>query len=515
MLIWPLVVTAARRRRGLAASLAIIGSTIVVMSQSLFGSVPAAAADPPPPGSASAQASVLSIVAQTGGAPFTVNFVEASSAYVQTETEARSATVDLGGLGFVLSELPLCGQPALPMKDQPQVLSIDSANETGTEHSPGNVGGLGTETVQASTSPEQSSAQTDAAGISLGSLLNVSASSNTKVSYDSSGQQQATATVTEDVSIEGGLIRLEGLTWQATDQSGVSAASSASFHIAGVAIGGVQQPLDLSPALPVATVIGAVNNLLMPFGFSISLPAESTGASSGKAAMSPLDLHFAGSSADQVVVGPVSTLVSGVEAALKGASTNGSDCAQITNLLGNLSNIGNTVANLALGIAQGAGGLDINLGGVNVETAAQAVYANPLESSGGPSDVPLSSAPSGSGGGSGDLGAASTTPVATGPAMGGTGDGGNAGSVTPSVTGPATTGQGAAVPESLNGTAPTASAAGFRCATTSPAGSPGCWNGTGVVAGTAAVVVAGGMLAADMVYGRRTIRRRRRRASID
>lgn len=501
------MVTAARRRR-LAIALAVVGTTAVIVSPALVGSIPAASADPPPPGSASAQASVLSIVAQTAGAPFTVNFVEASSAYLQTETEAKSATVDLGGLGFVLSELPVCGQPALPMKDQPQVLSIDSATETGTKHSPGNVGGLGTQTVQATTSPQQASAQTDA-GISLGSLLNVSASSSTRVSYDSSGQQEATATVTEDVSIEGGLIRLEGLTWQATDQSGVSAASSASFHIAGVVIAGVQQPLDLSPALPAATVVGAVNNLLMPFGFSISLPAPSTAASSGKAAMSPLDLHFAGSSTDQTVVGPGSTLVSGVEGALKGVSTNGSDCAQITNLLGNVSNGGDTVANLVLGIAQGAGGLDIDLGGVNTETAAQPVYANPLDSPGGSSDVAPSSAQPGSGG---------SPPVATGPAgpaVSAIGGGANASSVAPSVAGPATTGQNSAVAESPNGTARTASAAAFRCASTSPAGSPGCWAGMGAVAGTAAVVVAGGMLAADLVYGRRTMRRRRRRASID
>ena len=510
MLIWSRIITAAGwPRRSLAAGLAVVGTTAVIVSQAQLGSIPAASADPPPPGSASAQASVLSVVAQTAGAPFTVNFVEASSAYVQTEDEAKSATVDLGGLGFVLSELPVCGQPALPMKDQPQVLSIDSATETGTKNSGGNVGGLGTETVQATTSPEQASAQTDAAGISLGSLLNVSASSNTKVSYDPSGQQQATATVTEDVSIAGGLIRLEGLTWQATDQSGVSAASSASFHIAGVAIAGVQQPLDLSAALPTATVIGTVNNLLMPFGLSISLPAPSTAASSGKAAMSPLDLHFAGSSADQTVVGPVSTLVSGVEAALKGASTNGSDCTQITNLLGNVSNAGDTVANLVLGIAQGAGGLDIDLGGVNTQTAAQPVYANPLDSPGGSLDVAPSAAPPGSGG---------SPPVATGPAgpaVSAIGSGANAGSVARSQAGPTTTGPNSAVPESPNATAQNASVATLRCASTSPAGSPGCWAGMGVVAGTGAVVVAGGMLAADLVYGRRTMRRRRRRAPID
>lgn len=498
-------------RLRLAAAVVVAGSMAVIAGQALVGSVPGAVADPPPPGSASAQASVLSIVAQTAGAPFTVNFGEASSAYVQTEDEAKSATVDLGGLGFVLSELPVCGQPALPLKDQPQVLSIDSANETGTKHSQGNVGGLGTETVQATTSPQSASSRTEA-GVTLGSLLSVSASGRTRVSYDSSGQQEATATVTEAVSIAGGLIRLEGLTWQATNRSGVEADSSASFHIGAVVIGGVSQPLDLSPALPSAMVIGAVNQLLTPFGFSISLPAMPAGASGGRAAMSPLNLHFAGSPADQVVVGPVSTLVSGVEAALKGASTNGSNCAQITNLVGNLSNIGDTVANLVLGIAQGAGGLDINLGGVNAETAAQALYTNPLAASGG---SPLVLAPTdqpGGANGSGSTDAGGSAQIASGPTAG-TGDVGGAGSAAPDVAGPASGKND--LPGAPSGGARIASATAFQCRSTSPAGSPGCWTGMGVVAGSVAVVSAGGMLAADLAYGRRYMRRRRRRASID
>jgi hypothetical protein len=47
------------------------------------------------------------------------------------------------------------------------------------------------------------------------------------------------------------------------------------------------------------------------------------------------------------------------------------------------------------------------------------------------------------------------------------------------------------------------------CATTSPSGRPACWKGLGSLVGGTVVVLAGGMLAADLWRNQRANRKRR------
>lgn len=489
-----------RLRRGL-------GTTMVVGVVGLVGfqlmAVPAYASVAPPvqPGGASADGTLAGLVVQTGGAPFNVNIGEASSAYQGNETQAKSATVDLGGLGYILANLPVCGRTIFPLSAQPHPLTMDSAAATGSQTSSGNVSGLGTEAVSVSTSPEFATATTVPISLSIESLLEVTGDAVTTVRYLPQGEQEADTSVSENLSLAGGLVTIDGLTWTASAHSGTTRSSTAGFSLGRVSIDNLGLPWTLPSTDSAATAVGAINKALGVFGLSLTLPAASQNSAAGEVSMGPLGVDFAGSGPDQIVVGPLAKLVQALESAIKGVSTNGSDCSQIENLIGNLANPGDTVVNLVMGIASGSGNLQINLGGASASTQAAPNFVDPFSVGGSTRETPL---PPGS----------PSTSVQT--PSGGVGSGAVSSTVTsapPPSSGPAPA---EVLPtragESQPRTAGITPAAVVRCVTTSPSGGPGCWKGLGTLAGAATLIAGGGLLAADVSYGRpRAPRRRRRR----
>lgn len=498
----------------------VIGVAAVSVGVSPLTALPAIAAPGPvtQPGQASADSNVIDIVAQTGGAPFTVNFGEASSAYNQSETQAKSATLDLGGLGYILANLPVCGQPALPQKDQPQPLTFDSASDPGgTKSSPGNVAGLGTESVSASNAPESATATTKPVAVSLGQLVQVAAVSTSRVQYLAQGEQKAAGSVSENLSLVGGLVQIDGLTWTASTTSGSSNTSSARFSLGRVTIGVPGASYELPSADSAASAVSAINKVVGVFGVSLVLPTQTENPSAGEVAIGPLDIHFAGSASDRLVVDPLANLVAAVEAAIKGVSSNGSDCSQVTNLIGSLGGVGDTVFNLVLGIADGGGSLDVGLGGASASTQPAPAYADPFAGGGGPFA-------SGSTSGSQAQATSGSQPQATMPdssVLPGATDQTPAAATPPSPTTAGSSSVAAGSPAGSgeaggSGGAGASSAVLVRCVTASPAGGPGCWKGLGTLAGAATVVAAGGVMAADVAYSRRRFRRhRRRRAGSD
>ena len=443
------------------------------------------------PGQASADASVFSVVVQSGGTTLKPSAVgRASAAYVEAQTQASSATVDLGGVGYLLTAIPICGQVLLPDSRQPQPLAASSADGASSRTTGGNVGGAGTQSVSVSPAPEYATATTKPFTQSLlGGLLQIGGTATSTVRYVDQSEQQADSSVTANLSLAHGVVVMDGMHWEASQHAGRTTTQSASFTFGTVTVANLGMPMTLPSGTPAGAVVSAINAAVGPFGMHVTLPANASDPTSGTTAIGPLQVHFAGSSLDNKFLTPAANQLAELEALYSGQTANGTDCSDFKNLLGNLANPGDTVANVVVGIMEGAGGVDLGLGGASASTQPATDYANPL-----------------AGGGSTGASGLVITPSQTVPTA--------APSVTDVGAAPATAPVSTSDSPSPAAITATRTSAGFlRCVTTSPAGRPGCWSGLGAAAGGVTTAAAAALLAADIAFSRRTRRRRRTRAA--
>ena len=455
---------------------------------------PTAASDVPP-GTAAADAALIGIVPQASSLSLTTSAGQSESAYNQNEDQATSATVDLGGLGVLLANSPVCGQVFFTEQRQPQPLTADSQDGSRTENAD-TAATAGQETVTVSKSPEFAQATTAPVNQSIPGVLAVTGQTRTEVRYIAGQAQEAEASVHADVTLLGGLVSMSNLVWQASRETGAVNSSSSSFSFGSVRLAAAGVPVTLPSSDSVAQVLQAVNSVLSTFGLTVLPPTSSTDDRTGTLTISPLDLHFSGSPTDNKVLGPAAAQLPALENALAAQATNGSDCSQIKNLLGNLLTPTVEVANVGLAGAQGSGGLDVDLGGASVSTQAAPAYSNPFDVGSGAPATPLPPSL-----------ATGTTAGGTVPTVSSTSDAG------PPPT--ASTSRAAPAPAAANGHSPLASLEPtvlVRCVTTSPAGGPGCWAGLGTVAGAAALGVGVLLLAADLGLTGNLIRHRPRRS---
>lgn len=512
-----------RRRRALMAIVA--GSTALIAGQ--IGFEAAARADAPVlPGTAAANAAVIGVVPQASSLSLTSSAGQSESAYNQTEDQATSATIDTGGLGVLLENSPVCGQVFFTQQRQPQPLTADSQDGSRTL----NDNHMGNETVTVSSSPEYARAVTAPVSQQIPGVLQLTGQSDTEVRYTAGTEQEADASVHADVTLLGGLVSMHGMEWQAHLESGVKHSSSATFSPGSVTLAPGGLPVTLPSSDSASQVFAAINSVLATFGVTVQPPATMSNPDQGSLSISPLDLHFSGSPADNAALSPAAAQIPSVEQLLAAQTSDGSDCSQIKNFLGNLLTPSFEVTNLALAAGQGAGGLDVDLGGATVSTRSLPQYANPFGSAnpfaggaGFSSATPLpggAASPGSVGSGAGGSPVPPSSPFSAGTAGTGTtgapgtpGDAGSPGAPASARGGPAGTGR--ATPAS-SASSPSSTAL-IRCVTTSPAGG-GCWRGLGAVAGAGALAVGLGLLAADLGVAalpgrRRSAKRRNRRAA--
>jgi hypothetical protein len=258
------------------------------------------------PGTASAGAALVGVVPQVSGLTLTTTLGEADAAYEEQEAQAKSGIVDLGGLGYFLAGTDFCGAKGLPLSEQPQPLSADSQNGATTRTQ--SVAGQGAETVSVSPQPERASATTTPAIEVLPGVLEVSGREEATVQYVAGTEQEADASVVEDVAFLNGLVQLNGLTWTASRRAGGTNESSVSFSLGQVIINHV--PLDRS-GLSTAAAVALVNDVIGVFGFTISLPAASSDPVNGSVSMGPLVVQFSGSRVDRALLSPSVATITG------------------------------------------------------------------------------------------------------------------------------------------------------------------------------------------------------------
>jgi len=475
---------ARRGRRIGAAVLLIAGAVGVGVSQV---AAPSARASGAGPWEASANAAVVGVAPSTSGISLTTYIGQAATAYVQNESQATSAFLNLGGLGYVVAASPVCPDlfPPYGLDKQPQALVADSAGGATNKTSQAQLypglntpPGMGTEHVEVTTNPVYGFAKTYPVSQKIPGVLDVSGWATSTVRYLAGAGQQADSTVTENLSLLDGKVVFEGLKWTASQHEGSTTVSKATFSYGSVTIAGASGvPITIPGSVPIATAVKAANTVLSVLGLTINPPAESTDPGTGGISIGALQLHFTGSTLDNMLIGPTFGPLTQIINLFNGQTGTGKDCKQLKNLLGQLSRPGETVLQVLLGGAAGSGAVDVYFGGATANTIAAPDFANPFAVSA--PGLPASSLPS--------VGSPGTP--ASGPLT------------IPGV--PGSPGTPAAAANTAVEAQHTTLAGSTKCRTTSPAGSGGCWRGLGTWAGAAAVVLGGLLLYADMRKSRR------------
>lgn len=476
------------RTRWVGALLVPVSAIALCVAQVALHTVPArAAAAPVEPGAAAAGANLLGVSPGVSGLTLTTTFGESTAALEHAESQAKSASVDLGSLGLVLATSTFCGVSDLPKKNQPQPLVADS--DTGPRAASHDTAGQGRESVMARRNPESAAATTTSVSEALPGIFEVTGHSTAAVRFDASTGQTANSSVTEDVTMLGGVVKLRGLNWQARRRAGATTTRSTHFSFGQVTIGGV----PLAPSTSPAAELKAINTALAPFGFSFLRPTTSFNHRTGAVSIGPLVLRFRGSSIEKTLVSPGVNAVISLENLLAKQSKPGANCAEFSQLLYNIGTNIETLLNVGLSISEGAGVLDIDFGGATASAQKAASYDNPFGPGGSPTTPP------GAGSTGGPAPPASGSSSSTAPAGSGVG----AGSGQASKGGAVTSNQGAAL-----------TASRVVCRSTSTAGSQRCWRGLATIGSGAALATGVGLLAADLYFTRRRrplLRRRYRR----
>jgi hypothetical protein len=454
-----------RGRRRSGTVLVTVGAVILAVAEP---AVNAAATHRPShrieAGTAAATANVLGITPSVSGLQLSATIGESTAAYQHTETQAKSGTVDLGSLGLVLATSQFCGRPELAEKDQPQPLTADS--EDGDQHLTHGSKGVGQEAVDVTSNPESAIATTTTIDEQLPGVVSVRGRSRATVRYVDGLEQVATSSVTETVTLLGGQIRFDGMSWTAKRTAGATTSRKTHFSFGKVTIAGRQmQSPDSAPDATMA----AINKVLAPAGLSMRKPVRSTNAHSGSVAIGPFTVRFSGSSIERTLIGPANDDVVTVENLLKQLGQPGANCAQVRQLIDNLDNNAGTLAHVALAIAAGAGSLDLQLGGVAAGAQNPVAYANPFGNGG---DLPPV------------IGAGGATPPSNGR--------------TPALKPGATT-----VATQPAAGEPVVASGPVRCVTTSPSTAHSCWHGLATVAAAGALAAGIALLVADVALTRR------------
>ena len=431
------------------------------------------------PGSAIATASVLGAVPIVGNTNLAVSAGDSEASYQSDEARSSSQTLNLGGLGVVLANTPVCGNDILPSSEQPPPLTDDTVGGTPTDS---NNLPAGTETVTAQATPESASGTTTPVGQVIPGVLSVGGTSTSAVSYATTGQRIAKATATLALNLLNGLIELNGLTWTATQESGSAAATNGTFSVGSIKVG--PTTIAAPTVAQLASTVALANTLLHTFGLTLLMPTVKVDPTTQTVTVTPLEITVGKSALSDTLISPLVTQVSALETEFNAQTQIGSDCSNIKVLLNNLANPNETLLNVALGVFSNGGGFDLDLGGVTADTLPPPDFADPFGS------LPLT--PLGNPGASIISSLGSGLPVGSGlPATG----------ATPTTSTPTTI-----PPQSVPAGAGSLSSA-THCTTTSPAGHPGCWSGAAEVVGIVAVVAGGGLFLADLTKGRRSRRR--------
>jgi hypothetical protein len=339
-------------------------------------------------GTASAGATAINIAPALAQLSVAVELGASQADYEFSEAQGLADTLNLGVIGTILEE-PSCtnGAPsAVQASDFPASIQAESTTGNESLHSVaetslnGTGAGVGDEDASATQTPAGTATTTiasdDLAG--LVDVLGATTSATTEVLNGNERYATATADIAS-ISIAKGLIQLKGLHWVATQTSGATSSSTASFDVGGLSIAGVN--IDLSNN-SITTLLQIINTALEATGFEIDWPTTTT-EPDGTISISPLTVGVDNSALGQEIVGANLGTIEPVRNELD-TELFGLDC----NLPGYVE-----VVDVLTGVPAGGGTLNIQLGGAHAVT--DDVVASDPFGSGGLASLPSVSTPVG------------------------------------------------------------------------------------------------------------------------
>lgn len=341
-------------RRTKRTALAIIGVALAVALATEPGSA-APSGTPFNNGTGSATALGYKVNPTNGNLSFGITFGESIASHQNTGAIGQSRAINLGVIGVTLAG-KACdgGDPTLADEKQPHPLVVrstdDGAAEGKTEtEKPGGIDKF----AKATTAP-YAEAITTIAPMGDPATLFINGGRTITHSGIVGGNTREALARTElgTVSIGGGAILLQGLTWEAINRTGAVTESVGTFSIGSVSIGGQLQSLPGDGFQQAA----ALNDLLKPLGLVITPPGVRN--EQGIVFVDALKIGVIPSQERDTVLGGVVGGAQPIRAAITDALL-AADC-------GNAALI--TVADLVLGSFTGAGALGLELGGVQATT---------------------------------------------------------------------------------------------------------------------------------------------------
>jgi hypothetical protein len=341
---------------------------------------PAAADGAFVPGSGDAVANVGRLVARASGLPLAVTYGGALAHYQGTTGRGEAATLDLGVLGVLLSSPSACGRAPLSPDQLPKRTVADSrAGAASASRDVAGAGPVGAGREEASARPDaKGDAAYTSAALGLGELLAAGEGrSASTVELVDGKERRASASVRfGNVDLAGGLVSLRGLRWSAeqhTGAGGAVVASGGTFGLDTIVVAGIPLPTDTP--LKLGAAFGAADKVLAPFGLRVEPPAVTKTTGDREVRVTPLKLVLGDGTAARPLLGPV---MGGVQpareallAAMKGIGRGG-DCN-----LGQAGGLALTFVDVAAAAMEGAGGIDVELGGV-LATTEGVDYGDPF-----------------------------------------------------------------------------------------------------------------------------------------
>ncbi|HEV7861414.1 MAG TPA: hypothetical protein VGR20_01900, partial [Acidimicrobiia bacterium] len=338
----------------------------------LVGSATPAPADGPfVAGSGDAVANVGRVVARASGLPLATTFGNALAHYQGISARGEAATLDLGVLGVMLTTPMGCGRALLTPDQLPKRTVADSNSGSGSaSKDTAGTGALGAGREEASARPgARGEAAFTSAALALDPLMaSGEARSGGVVELLEGTERRASATVRfANVDIAGGLVSLRGVRWaaeQRTGAGGLVLSAGGTFGLDTVVVAGI--PLPTATPLELATAFDAANNVIAPFGLRLEPPKVTKTTADREVRVTPLKLVVGDGTAAKPLLGPLMSGLQPVREALLDAMKGGgggNGCNPATAV-----GFSFTFVDIVAAALQGAGGIDLELGGVLATT---------------------------------------------------------------------------------------------------------------------------------------------------
>lgn len=315
-------------------------------------------------------ADVGRVVARASGLPLATTFGRAFAHYQGTTARGEAAALDLGILGVMLTTPRACGRAPLSPDQLPKRTVADSGNGAASAsknmagHGPV---GAGREEASASPGARGEAAYTSAA-LALGELLASGEGKSSSAAELVDGQERrASASVRfGSIDIAGGLVSLRGVRWAAGQRTGPGGAlldADGSFGVETVTVAGLAMPT--ATPLDLTAAFGAANSVIAPFGLRLEPPQVKKTTGDREVRVTPLKLVVGDGTAARPLLGPLMSAVQPSREALLEAMRGfrQGECDA-----GSAGGFALTFVDVVAAAMQGAGGLDLELGGVLATT---------------------------------------------------------------------------------------------------------------------------------------------------